>query len=448
MSSSENLVTAVALVIVLLTAGCSAQDTPLRPEFARNMAADGRDGRVATNAAFEAMQAGDEAGFLANMIQADSLRPGHPTLRFHLARAFALNGRGSEAMSVLASLHEAGMRIRMEDDAFAGLRSLPAFVQASQPVEARVHSRVVARGSDPDLQPEGLIRSEEGWLMGSVHQSRILQLAKIVGTDGSHSENTESAGTEWEGAEWASSEWVGTGGYSAMGMERHGTMIWSAQTMTPEGGAPDSLVGQSRVVGYDDESGDIMAVAAPSDSLEHWFGDLTVAPDGTVFISDSRAPGVYRYSDGNLAPLVVGDPFQSPQGVAWMNGQLYVADYSAGIFRVDPDSGEAIWLETPENAVLLGIDGLEPWADGNALLGIQNGTNPTRVVRIDVQDEAIVHVEALDVDHPDHSDPTLGLVENDSLFYVANSQWPLFGAGADASLRRAPIILGLPLRDR
>ena len=421
-SAAMRVVSALMVTYALIVVGCASEITTAVQEPGRNMAADGRAGRTATTSAFEALETGNHASFLDYMIQADSLRPAHPALRFHLARAFALNGQHEKAVDVLSSLNKAGMRVRLDDAAFSDLLSMPGFARASAPIDAHVDSRMVFRGQDADTQPEGLIRSGDGWMLGSVHQARI------VGPD----EET-----------WASTE-----GYSAMGMERHAATIWSAQTMTPEGGAPDSLVGRSRLVGYDAGSGQVVATAAPSDTLDHWFGDLTVSPDGSVFISDSRAPGIYRFFQGVLEPLIVGDPFQSPQGIAWMDGHLYVADYSAGIFRVDPESGAVVWLETPDNAVLLGIDGLEPWAAGHALLGIQNGTNPTRVVRIVLAEEGIARVEALDVDHPDHSDPTLGLVENDTLFYVANSQWPLFSDGADASRRQAPVILGLPLLDR
>jgi hypothetical protein len=91
----------------------------------------------------------------------------------------------------------------------------------------------------------------------------------------------------------------------------------------------------------------------------------------------------------------------------------------------------------------MGIDGLK--AGGGYLWGIQNGTNPTRVVRIRVSGDRIREVRAFDVGHPDHSDPTLGVVRNDTLFYVANSQWPLFGPEAGEGVRQPPLVLALPL---
>lgn len=408
------------MVFLLIAAGCGTAEDPVLALKGRNVAADVRSGRDATTAAFEALEQGDTDGFLASMVRADSLRPGHPTLRFHLARALALAGRPEEALAELTALSAAGMRIRLDDPAFTDLDSDPRFegLRAEQEVLAipRVHSRQAWEGRDADLQPEGIAFMPDGWRFGSVHKARIVSGANRT--------------------------WVRTDGYSAMGMEWDGEWLWSAQTMTAEGGAAASRIGRSRVVAYDTE-GLERAIFSPQDSLEHWFGDLTIGSDGVVVVSDSRAPGLYRIVNGHMMPWLTGDPFVSPQGLAFLDGFLYVADYSVGLFRVDPKAGTIRWMETPTDAVLMGIDGLE--AGGGFLWGIQNGTNPTRVVRIRVSGDRIRDVKAFDIGHPDHSDPTLGLVRNDTLFYVANSQWPLFGPEGGEGVRQPPIVLALPL---
>ena len=408
------------LALAVCAAGCESVEAPVLTLKGRNVAADAVAGREATTAAFEELESGDAQGFLSLMIRADSLRPQHPSVRFHLARAYALNGLTEEAVAVLGALSGAGMRVRLADPAFDILRSDSRFQGFKAELEVlaipRVHSRQAWQGRDADLLPEGIARMPDGWRFGSVHKSRI-----VTG---------------------ANRSWVRTDGYSAMGMEWDGEWLWSAQTMTAEGGARASRIGQSRVVAYDQE-GRERAIFAPQDSLEHWFGDLTIAPDGVVIVSDSRAPGLYRILNGYLMPWLTGEPFVSPQGLAWLDGSLYVADYSVGLFRINPKAGTIRWMETPPGTVLMGIDGLE--AGGGYLWGIQNGTNPTRVVRIRVSGDRVREVKAFDVGHPDHSDPTLGVVRNDTLFYVANSQWPLFGPEADDALRQLPIVLALPL---
>ncbi|HEX4665579.1 MAG TPA: hypothetical protein VH207_03185 [Chthoniobacterales bacterium] len=61
------------------------------------------------------------------------------------------------------------------------------------------------------------------------------------------------------------------------------------------------------------------------------------------------------------------------------DGTLYVT-LSTGIARVEPASGEPTRLPQPETVVTGRIDGLY-WHEGD-LLGIQNSTNPGRVIRI------------------------------------------------------------------
>ena len=161
--------------------------------------------------------------------------------------------------------------------------------------------------------------------------------------------------------------------------------------------------------------------------------------------SFSGRPGVYEVVGGELQRISVGDRFTSPQGIAYLNDRLYVADYSVGIFRVNLETGQTHLLKGWEGVLLLGIDGLMPYRNG--LIAIQNGMAPPRVIFVELLTPSqIGTVVTIEWSHPDYNDLTLGFVENDTLFYMANSQWPLFGSNADSTLRKPSIILGLPLR--
>ncbi|MBK8257233.1 MAG: hypothetical protein IPK82_31735 [Polyangiaceae bacterium] len=53
----------------------------------------------------------------------------------------------------------------------------------------------------------------------------------------------------------------------------------------------------------------------------------------------------------------------------------------------------------------------------------------------------------LEQNHPAHNEPTLGVVVENSLYYVANSQWGSFEKGAPKQIDQlsTPTILNLPL---
>ena len=98
---------------------------------------------------------------------------------------------------------------------------------------------------------------------------------------------------------------------------------------------------------------------------------------------------------------------------------------------------------------LLGVDGLY-WHRG-ALVGVQNGVTPARVVRFCLDDDrrGVRRVEMLDRNPAVADEPTLGAVVGDSMFYVATSQWDKFdddGKRVPGTVLRPATVLGLDLR--
>jgi hypothetical protein len=96
----------------------------------------------------------------------------------------------------------------------------------------------------------------------------------------------------------------------------------------------------------------------------------------------------------------------------------------------------------------LGIDGL--YYHKGTLIGVQNGVEPHRVVRLDLSGDGsrIRRSVAIERAHPKYLEPTLGVLVNRDLYYVANSQWEQFGedgrVASPDSLRR-PVVLRLRL---
>ncbi|MDA1028150.1 MAG: hypothetical protein O3B41_03745 [Bacteroidetes bacterium] len=404
------------IFLVLLLAGC-AQKQPGDPTAERI-----REGRLAASAAFSALEEGNLADFLEGLKRATKLRPAHASLEYHLGRAYLMNGDTLSALSTFENLAKMGVYVSFDDPDLVGLRA----ISVGQDLEFRllrnnnpkVASARAFVGSDPNFQAEGIARVDGKWLMASVRQNRI------AWNDGA--------------------TLVDLSPRSALGMKTFENHVWVAATATQEGGASPELVGSSQIVKIDLSTGVVDLAISPKDTLNHWFGDVEISPAGEVFVSDSQAPGIYKVEEDQLIPLSVGDPFTSPQGIAYLNKRLYVADYAAGIFHVDPSTGSAHLIDAGVGVTLLGIDGLIAYDGG--LIAIQNGMVPPRVIFVELLTPTTIGaVVTLESNHPDYHDPTVGFVSNDSLFYMANSQWPLFSPSADSTLRKPSIILGLPL---
>jgi hypothetical protein len=102
---------------------------------------------------------------------------------------------------------------------------------------------------------------------------------------------------------------------------------------------------------------------------------------------------------------------------------MYVAYYSHGLVRVSLASKAVEAIASAPGVTLLGVDGLY-WQRG-ALVGVQNGVTPARVVRfcLDPSGRSVRRVDVLDRNPALADEPTLGAIAGDSLVYVATSQW-------------------------
>lgn len=161
-------------------------------------------------------------------------------------------------------------------------------------------------------------------------------------------------------------------------------------------------------------------------------GDLVVAADGTVYVSNAENGAIHVCAPrcDRLADLVPPGRFRNPQGLALSRDgrRLYVADYGYGLAVIDLRTGDIARVVARGPAMLDGIDGLVGWHGD--LIAIQNGTNPRRIVRLRLGSKGRVvrSIEVLERANPDWGEPTLATVAGNRLLFVADGQWERFAA--------------------
>jgi sugar lactone lactonase YvrE len=152
---------------------------------------------------------------------------------------------------------------------------------------------------------------------------------------------------------------------------------------------------------------------------------IAVGKNGEVFAADGVRNLIYRLDGGALKLMVENPKLTSVRGLA-VSGDgktLYFADYQLGLFGVDLSAGKAFDIDySPETLTLGGIDGVY-WYDG-ALVVIENGMSPKRVMRLKLDESGrkIVKAMPLDVNNAAFGLPTYGTTDGNSLYFVANSQ--------------------------
>jgi hypothetical protein len=234
--------------------------------------------------------------------------------------------------------------------------------------------------------------------------------------------------------------------------ERRATLWVAAAALPQVAGYQTADSNRSAILRYDLRSGRLAGRYQPRDAEAHAIGDLIVTRAGDVFASDSRAPVVYRIEAGSdsLERFITSPLLLSAQGLALAPDErvLYVADYARGILRVDLTSRDVTLMRAADSVLALGIDGLY-YHDGH-LVGIQNGVTPHRVARFTLSPggDRILEAHVLERAHPKYQEPTLGVMVDGELFYIANSQWERFGQDggiADSTALERPVVLRLPL---
>ncbi len=204
-------------------------------------------------------------------------------------------------------------------------------------------------------------------------------------------------------------------------------VLWVTAAAMPDFVAsPPDDYGKTVLLKLDLRSGNILDRFAPSDSEQRAMGDMTLARDGGVIVTDGRGGAVYRLRAGSskLERIDHGE-FISPQTPALSPDEkhVFVPDYVRGIGRIELATGAILWLPHPEDVDLAGIDGL--YARGQELIAIQNGVTPARVVRLRLNPalDRVERLEVLESNSPALGDPTHGVFVGNEFFFIANSGW-------------------------
>jgi sugar lactone lactonase YvrE len=362
----------------------------------------------------------DYAAAINNLNKALELIPDHPSLFYNIAAISALQGKKPEAIASLSKIAEMGLALRPEKDPdFDSIKDSPEFKDILKRFE---NSRAPIVKSSPafTIHERGLITeglaydpAEETFFVSSVHKRKIL----IVYKNG----EVKTLATREDGL-------LSVLGMSVDAKRRH---LWVTTTAFPQMEAfKKEDDGVSAVLKFDLRTKKLVKkYLLPNTNKKHALGDLTIQSNGDVFTSDSLSPAVYviKAAKDEIELFLEHPNFGSPQGLTFSTDEhhLFMADYSSGMFDIDVKTKTVKHLPPLAGATLLGIDGL--YFHKNTLIGVQNGVAPQRIVRLTLSAnlDKVERLDVLEANNPVFLEPTLGVLVNDTFYFIANSQWPL-----------------------
>ena len=372
--------------------------------------------------AIAAHEAKNDRTYLSKMEAAVALRPDFPRLFVNLAEAQVANDRPEDAVASLGRLADLGANSPVDQN-----KNLAALYD-------RADFKAVLKRLDANLNPvgdhetayalPGMTGLIEGiawraktneFFFGDVH----LRAVWVRAADGKVRRFSEPADTLF-------------GVFGLAVDEEHGA-LWAATCMAPGvAGYTPEQDGLAGIAEFDLATGQLRRVALlPSSNRARVVGDLALAPDGSVFATDSVDGALWRLSPGAKVPerFLQNDEFVSLQGLAFSadGRNLFLSDHTNGLLGVNLAKRTVRRLDQPPNTTLLGLDGLARAPNGD-LLAVQNGLRPMRVLRLVVDDaaESVIDVKVLESAHLAMAEPALGCVTDDYFVFIGNAGWSRF----------------------
>ena len=364
-------------------------------------------------------------------------RPGDGLLVFYQALTHVSLGEHKAAFELLRGLkgRKLGL-IPLRDLGFAPVWEDPEFQQIRKELvdeePKTAESPVAFRLKDAKLIPEGIAYDAQGkrFFIGSIAQRKII-VCDEKGDARDFSDPSDKLDT-----------------VLGLAVDAQRGHLYAVST----NGFLDEAKTERRnaVLRYDLKSGKLVERLAAPEAMQ--LNDLVITPDGTLYVTDSLGGTLFRKraADSSLAPLGPSGRLRGVNGIALAgDGAVYVA-ISTGIARVNTENGEPTRLPQPDDVVTAGCDGLT-W-HGGSLFGIQNSTNPGRVIRIALEDggNRIAGISVLQSHHhPQFDVPTTGAVANGAFHVLANSyvhRYKPDGTIQDADVLKPTAILGIPLK--
>ena len=364
-------------------------------------------------------------------------RPGDGLLAYYQAITHAALGERDAAIGELKSL--VGRRLGIVPTPGTGLDPLwnDAEFQAIRERLAADEPRTADapesfRLADPRLVPEGIAwdAARKRFLVGSIAQRKIVAIDRRGRT------------RAFSGAADGLDTVLG------LAVDARRRLLYAVSTNGFEDSA--RVARRNAVVLYDLGRGRRVARHDVPEALQ--LNDVAVAADGTLYVTDSAAGSIFRLRPGQKKPALFGTAgaARGANGIAVApDGTVYVT-LSTGIGRVDPRDGTLVRLAQPDSVVSGGIDGLY-WHEGD-LIGVQNSTNPGRVVRLRLGDggrriDGLVVLQSHH--HPAFVEPTTGAIADGAIHVLANTYVGAYqpdGSIRDAGRLRPTIVLAVPLR--
>jgi hypothetical protein len=288
------------------------------------------------------------------------------------------------------------------------------WAEMAQPVVAQTstlplrHSEVAFTINEKDLIPEGIAYdpTQKEFYVGSILKRKIVRIDPSGRVSDFKSEGQD-------------------GLYTVLGMkvDAKRRTLW---VCSAGGAAAKEFEGYAGIFKYDLRTGKLIKkYVLDNKQGPHQFNDIVINAGGDAYFTDSKGRGVYTIKHDKDALEVFIEPktFDYPNGIALSPDEklLFVADWES-IYTINIADKKRSPLTLPEGEKIGGLDGMYYYR--GSLVGIRNGTEPVRIVRLYLSPamDKVARLEVLDSGNQLFQIPTTGAIVGKQFYFIGNSQ--------------------------
>jgi sugar lactone lactonase YvrE len=372
-----------------------------------------------------ARQRNDFKTIIGAMEKLVSMRPQSGDFGFGLATAYALDGQKSATYNALLRLQKQGLSYDVDNNPdFKLVADTEVFRYIADAL--KLNGKTFGGGKpaltlkSADVLSEALAydATRSQVLLGDVAQGVVWQIAANGSKTALISATPEN----------------GVAGVLGVAVDAMRGKLWVASAQLPQFQRFDAAhAGESSLARFNLKTGAFETrLTVPKEAGARVMSHLAVAPDGTLYIADGMNPAVYVVRPGanEIEPLLSNPALSDLRAIALSpdGRKLYLADISMGLYAVDLSAKTGAMVVGGESLNMGGITGLAVAPNG-ALLIVQGGTSPKRVMRLKLKSDGVTvdGIEPLDAAQPALKAPVGAALAGERLLTIANSQWSKYG---------------------